>query len=264
MFEARSRIAEHIVHFQTDSMETMDWLRQTFEIDDGKGSRQGQNFDLTVTIRGGYGQPFENFEVDIATSDGWVIYDRADYKLKIDAEHQNAIIDVYDYFALKHALMNLYSSFIVHNKWGLLIHSSCVVVEGGAYIFSGRSGAGKSTIARLSFPRQLLSDEATIVKVTGDDVIVYESPFRSDTRPGFHQGGIPLRAIHLIHQSHDVKRERKQPTQGLVQLMDKVFYWAYDKEQTKTILRMYERLAARVPIFDLYFQKNDTFWEAIS
>ena len=51
--------------------------------------------------------------------------------------------------------MNLYSSFIAYHNWGLLIHSSCVVNKGEAHIFSGHSGAGKSTAAKLSHPRDL-------------------------------------------------------------------------------------------------------------
>ncbi len=69
-------------------------------------------------------------------------------------------------FALKHALMNLYSSFIVHHKWGLLIHSSCLKEGDKAFLFSGQSGAGKSTVVKLSHPRPILSDEATVVKIT--------------------------------------------------------------------------------------------------
>ncbi len=263
MFEAGSQIAEHLLHFKTNSEEVMNWLGQTFDMDVRHGSDNVQP-DLTVTIRDAYGKPFESFDVQISATGDRVVFDRVDYKLKVDKAYRTAELHVYDMFALKHALMNLYRGFFVLNKWGLLIHSSCVIEGGNAYIFSGRSGAGKSTIARLSHPRPLLSDEATIVKVTGDEVTVYDSPFRSDTQPEFIRQGVPLAAVHLIHQSRHVSRERTEGTHGVVQLMDKVFYWAYDKDQTKAILRMYEQLAQKVPIYDLHFQKNNTFWEAIS
>lgn len=125
---------------------------------------------------------FVDYNVESIENRNTIQYRRADYVIEVDREFKSATIQVYDELALKHAMMNLYSSFLVYHNWGLLIHSSCVIEKEKAHMFAGQSGAGKSTAAKLSFPRNLLSDEATLVKITPEKVTVFNSPFRSELR----------------------------------------------------------------------------------
>jgi hypothetical protein len=185
--------------------------------------------------------------------------------LRISKNYREARLQVYDEFALKHAVMNLYSAFIVHREWGLLIHSSCAIERDCAYLFAGRSGAGKSTVARLSAPRLLLSDEASVVCIPENGAVrVYDSPFRSDIRSEASSACYPLAAIHLLNQSDRVDRMAISGSAVLTRMMGAVFYWAHDPGETAKVIRLIERLAQSVPTYDLYFQKNDSFWGLIS
>jgi hypothetical protein len=220
--------------------------------------------DLVITITDGYGVSFQDYDVKISKNHGHILYRRADYLIAVNVEFKAATVSVYDELALKHALMNLYSSFIVHNNWGLLIHSSCVIENGKAHIFSGHSGAGKSTAAKLSYPRSLLSDEATLVKITPKNLQIFNSPFRSEIESDTFNGSIPLSSIQILNQALQNKREKIGKSDALFQLMDKVFYWPHNKEETSIILNLMAKLVKEVPVYQLYFQKNNTFWELIS
>jgi len=59
----------------------------------------------------------------------------------------------------------LYSLALVETR-GLVVHAASLVRDGRAYLFSGRSGSGKTTVARLSTDATLLSDELSIVRMT--------------------------------------------------------------------------------------------------
>ena len=157
--------------------------------------------DLTITIKEGFGIPFTDYEVNINRKENKITFERADYLIEIDTDYRVATISVHDDLALKHSLMNLYSSIIAYHNWGLLIHSSCVVENGEAHIFAGQSGAGKSTSAKLSYPSDLLSDEATILKITSDQVTVYNSPFRSELESNGIKDCCPLADIQLLIQA---------------------------------------------------------------
>ena len=260
MLASCMKIGELPLYMTSESVEVMNWLEMYCKHqDDGKVLGE-----VKVHVDWGWGKPFTSFDVDITRDAKWIVYNRGDYQVKIDSNYEHAIVSVHDAFALKHALMNLYSAVIVHLEWGLLIHSSCVVKGKGAYLFAGRSGAGKSTVAQLSSPSPLLSDEATIVKITASAVIVYDSPFRSDTIPDVMVEPCPLAAIHVIHQANYVRRSVKKKIEGIYDLMDKVFYWPHEATETAKILRLYDNLVANVPIYDLYFKKDKTFWEEIS
>ncbi|WP_391557544.1 hypothetical protein [Robertmurraya sp.] len=221
-------------------------------------------FDMSLNILADYGVPFTNYDVEIIRDKNKITYRRADYLIETTQDYKQATIHVHDELALKHALMNFYSAFILHNNWGLLIHSSCVVEEGNAHIFTGRSGAGKSTAAKLSAPRVLLSDEATLVKIAPEGITVFNSPFRSELKVTGKETSTPLVSIQLLRQALFNSRNQLKKSDAVLNLMDKVFYWVHCPEETKKIMYLLLSLVDKVSVYDLHFQKNDTFWELIS
>lgn len=261
MFSFYTKIGDHRLFLTADQPELFKNLMKHFYIFQPLSSCQP---DMAITIRSGYGVPLSNYEVKIAKTRSTIIFSRSDYEIKVDSDYKEAQIWVHDELALKHALMNLYSSFIIKNNWGLLIHSSCVVEEGTAHIFAGHSGAGKSTAAELSEPRLLLSDEATLVKIEPDRILVYNSPFRSEQEPTVLLGTCPLSSVDLLIQSPTTKRFPMKKSDGLMSLFDKIFYWDHDQQETIQVMRMLKMLVQQIPVYELYFQKNKAFWELIS
>ncbi|MGG4489199.1 hypothetical protein [Metabacillus idriensis] len=253
-----TKIGGHNIRLHCENKKLVEYLTHQFlQIDNGR------IIDLSIFIAVGYGQSFINYDVEVSETQNYITFKRADYKITVDPKYTHAEVHVHNELALKHALMNLYSSFIVHKNWGLLLHSSCVLETNGAHIFTGHSGAGKSTAAKLSSPRPLLSDEATIIKINKDGILAYDSPFRSEL---YGQGPVfntKLLSIDLLHQSLSIERNMVDKSSALLALMDKVFYWPSNKRETKRILTMLSLLVEQVEIYDLYFQKNNRFWELI-
>ncbi|WP_273851285.1 hypothetical protein [Guptibacillus spartinae] len=222
-----------------------------------------KQIDLEITIIHEFSTPFTDYNVQITKEPTKITYRRSDYLIEVDPEYKEATLYVHDELALKHAFMNLYSSFINYHNWGLLVHSSCVIENGRAHIFSGQSGAGKSTAAKLSHPRELLSDEASILKVTDQEVTVYNSPFNSELDSS-DLASAPLASIQLLHQSLQNRKESISKSDAFIHLIDKVFYWEHSDEETRRILHMLQQLVETVPVYNLHFQKNNSFWELIS
>jgi hypothetical protein len=263
MWECKIRIAEHVIHIRTESELARTFLTEKYGVLRLE-EEHGAAADLALTIAGGYGVPFADYQVDVVSTDEQTVYTRKDYRLAADADFRHASIAVYDEFALKHAMLNLYSAFITRRGWGLLVHSSCMVQGNKAYLFAGHSGAGKSTVARLSEPRPVLSDEATIVKISSQGVRIFNSPFRSDSdMPGL-SGSYPLGAVQILRQSPDNRRTPLRKTEAVLQIIQRIFYWAHAPEETRKVFKLCKELVDRVPVYELYFQKNNTFWEEIS
>lgn len=256
------RIAEHRVEFTTESDWVEDFIRSRFYVEEPE--HLGRKPDLLVHVEDGYGSEFTSFDVDSISNGDELIYLRTDYRIRLDLQYGLANVYVFDDFALKHAMLNLYSTFIVHHNWGLLIHSSCILEGEKAFLFAGQSGAGKSTVARLSSPRPILSDEATVLKIDQGEITVFDSPFRSDTPPLLIRESRPLGAIQLLRQSLSIKRTAMGKIDGMLELLGKVFYWPYDAGETAKVFDKCKMLAHRIPIYELYFQKNDLFWKEIS
>lgn len=254
------KIGDHIIHISCNS----DNLTNLFNKNYQTLPQYHKKPDINLTINGNYGTAFVNYSVEMTKGIDKIYFKRADYLIEVSHDYSKATISVYDQFALKHALMNLYSSFIVHHNWGLLIHSSCVLENEKAHIFAGKSGDGKSTAARLSMPRDLLSDEASIIKITPSSITAYHSPFRSELETSVIKECSLLSSIHILHQSIINNRIKLKKTDGLLHLLDKVFYWTNSPDDLKKVMNLLNTLVTYVPIYKLEFQKNNTFWELIS
>ena len=252
----QTKIGDHFVHIEN----APDFIDGMFR-DLGSSNK---NPDLTITVQMEFGEPFVDYEVNVTKTADRIYFRRLDYLVEVDVDYQFAEISAYNELALKHAFINLYSSFIVYHEWGVLLHSSCVIDNGQAHIFAGHSGAGKSTAAKLSYPRNLLSDEATILRITSDKIEVFNSPFRSELLSDQEERRLPLGSIQVLHQSLNNRRSKLSKSDTLLTLIDKVFYWSDEPANPKVILGMLTMVANHVPAYNLFFQKNNTFWELIS
>ncbi|MFD0829821.1 hypothetical protein ACT8ZR_30040 [Neobacillus sp. M.A.Huq-85] len=261
MNEIITKIGDHFIRISSESDRLAKFFQKNFN---SRVNIENQQIDLVIIVKDGYGVSFINYEVEVTKQDDKILFRREDYLIKVDSDYKKAEIFVHDEFALKHALTNLYSSFIVYHNWGLLIHSSCVIEAGKAHIFAGQSGAGKSTAAKLSYPREILSDEATLVKITSNDITIYNSPFRSELEAEPIERISKLESIQLLKQSLHNNRIIIPSSDALIRLMDKVFFWPTCQKEIKTILRLLTSLVLNVHVYELHFQKNNTFWKLIS
>jgi hypothetical protein len=83
---------------------------------------------------------------------------------------------------------------------GLLVHASSIVADGGALLFIGHSGAGKSTIAEIaeSGGASVLSDDRTIVTFDGE-AWAWGTPWHG-TLARTSSDSAPLRGLFLLQQ----------------------------------------------------------------
>ena len=89
----------------------------------------------------------------------------------------------------------------------LLFHGSAVSVDDTAYLFTAKSGTGKSTHARLW--RQILGDRAVMInddkpflKISQTDVLACGSPWNGKHKLGSNIT-VPLKAICILQQGID-------------------------------------------------------------
>lgn len=93
---------------------------------------------------------------------------------------------------------------VLFSRDTLLFHGSAVAVDGAAYLFTAKSGTGKSTHTRLW--RQLLGERAVMVnddkpflRVTAEGVLACGSPWNGKHRLGADLC-VPLKAICILER----------------------------------------------------------------
>lgn len=264
MEELWKRIGDHSIRFRCIGSEAVSFIGQMFG-DRPAPIETERNNSFTITIQQGCTRnPGINTTFSRDKRDR-LRFERPDYLLIISPDYLEAEIHFYNYVALRCVLMNWYSTIIAHYNWGLIVHSSSLVQDGEAHLFAGVSGSGKSTVANLSKPRLLLSDEASIVKLSPDgQAIIYDSPLRSDLLSPSPVNNAPLHAIYMLKQSPVIQKQPLGRSKALISLFDKIWYWPYDHSESLKVVRMCRALIEQVPVYKLEFQKNDLFWEEIS
>jgi hypothetical protein len=146
---------------------------------------------------------------------------------------------------------------------GLIVHASSLVRRGRAYLFCGRSGSGKTTIARLSPDATLLSDELSVVRLGEGRARCYGTPFRSELARAGEDRAAPLHAVYFLHHGSRHVVDAVKPRQALERLLPNVLFFAREPELTARVLDIAADLVAAVPCFDLSFRLDPGFWELI-
>jgi len=137
---------------------------------------------------------------------------------------------------------------------GVMIHSSCVWVDGKVLLFFGVSGAGKTTIARLwrSDGATILNDERNLIRVRGDAVWAGASPWHGEENKVNAATG-PLAAAFFLKQSATNALRPMPPTESLTRLLTAAFIPVFVPDGPGKVLDACGTIAERVPSYELSF-----------
>jgi hypothetical protein len=147
----------------------------------------------------------------------------------------------------------------------LLLHSVGVEVNGLGHVFFGPSGAGKTTVARLSEGHgRVLSDESVILRNTNQGVMLDSTPFWGLSTPPamIHRARktVPLVALYALSHAPDFRLVRIRPWEAVSALLDTEKVAIERVESASAWLSVAERLLAGVPVYRLSFPPTPDLW----
>jgi hypothetical protein len=138
---------------------------------------------------------------------------------------------------------------------GVLTHAAALAGRSGAFLVSGPSGAGKTTLSRAAHAvgARILSDERTIVRRAPDG----DGGWLLGGTPWPGEGGfadnaaLPLRGIMLLEQADRDELCPVSPARALALLYRCHFPPLWDAGASERTLQHLERLVREVPAFIL-------------
>jgi len=153
-------------------------------------------------------------------------------------------------------------------KGGGLIHSAAVVEKEthSAWLFVGRSGAGKSTVSRLGLEsgRVVLSDDLNpILPNEHRGIDVLGSPFLGEegTRTPARR---PVKGIYRLEQDSDDSLRPMAKAEALASLIACSPYVNFDPLRADSLWENFTALAGNVPAYVLTFRREGTFWPLLN
>ena len=135
-----------------------------------------------------------------------------------------------------------------------LVHGSAVAVDGWGYLFTAKSGTGKSTHARLW--QELLgdrlvyvNDDKPLVRIAPDGAVIYGTPY-----DGKHHRSsdvaVPLRAVCFLRRGRENSIRACSTRDAFPRLLQQV-YTSGDQEALRRTLSLLQALTARVKLYEL-------------
>ena len=136
----------------------------------------------------------------------------------------------------------------------ILFHGSVVAVDGIGYLFTAKSGTGKSThtmLWREYFGKRavMVNDDKPLLQITDSGVIAYGTPYNGKHRLGTNIS-VPLKAICILTRAADNHIENITRNQAYVTLLQQVYRPA-DEEKLMKTLDLVDRLADNVKLYRL-------------
>ena len=135
----------------------------------------------------------------------------------------------------------------------VVFHGSSICVDGQAYLFTAKSGTGKSTHTRLW--RELFKDKAIMINDDkplihiGNTVTVYGTPYNGKHRIG-NNISAPLKAICIIKRAEENDIKAISKDQAYAMLLQQV-YRPYNKEQLAKTIQLIDKLMDKVEFYEL-------------
>lgn len=138
---------------------------------------------------------------------------------------------------------------------GLHCHSSIAIADGGAYVFAGHSGAGKSTIAGLAEQAgaYVPSDDRTLITLGEAGAEAWGTPWHGDL-PRKSPAGAPLRAVFLLQHDSSDYVEPLSRGRALKELYTRLIQPGLSADEVVLTLEHLERLLTAVPVALLHFR----------
>jgi len=159
--------------------------------------------------------------------------------------------------------------YALAEREGALVHASAVEINGKAYMFPGKSGAGKSTISRLFADRgrELLSDDRIVTRKIDDSFYAFGTPWPGDAGIAVNRK-LPLAGIFFILKGDENRIEKISPSRAAENMMPVTSIPWYDETAMNSILDFLGRMVSDLPACNLYFKPDtsvvDYFEEFIS
>jgi hypothetical protein len=162
------------------------------------------------------------------------------------------------------SVLRIVHTLILATEGGFLLHAASVIREGRAFLFSGVSGAGKTTISRLAPPDViLLTDEVSYVRREATDYHACGTPFAGELARVGTNCSAPIATLFLLEKGAENKMEAVSAAEAARSLLRNTLFFAEDAEMVEMIFRSACEFVDRVPVQRLTFVPDARVWDLI-
>ena len=237
----------------------LDLLRQRYIGFLGSSSPEFElEFDLTSTV------PVSDDDVRVRRDgDEWLI-ERGDFHARWDPRSgRGSVRQNANPYSLD-SVMRILHSLILAERGGFLLHAASAISDGRACLFSGVSGAGKTTMTRLAPPDiTLLTDEISYLRPNPEGYSAFGTPFAGELARAGENCTAPVSALFFLEKGPENCVHELSSAEAVRRLMRNILFFAEDRGLVEKLLATACEFVARVPIRRLTFYPDARVWDEV-
>jgi hypothetical protein len=195
--------------------------------------------------------------------DGWILR-RGDFRAHWDPRAGRGTVrqDANPYSL--DTVLRILHSLILAERGGFLLHAASAICEGQSFLFSGVSGAGKTTMTRLAPPDvTLLTDEISYLRPSGGSYAAFGTPFAGELAKSGENCSAPVSALFFLAQGPENRIDEMPSAEAVRRLMRNILFFAEDPVLVEKLFATAFDFVSRVPIRRLTFYPDGRVWEEI-
>lgn len=151
--------------------------------------------------------------------------------------------------------------YLAKNRLGVIVHSTGVEDKGEGLLFTGHSGAGKSTIARIWHKTSnaiVLNDDRIIIRETSEGFVLYRALWGGVSSYLSGQAGYTtIKKLFVIYQSRRNEAELLGPKEAFSEVFPCIFPVFWDKKCLEFTGQFLLKLVQAIPVYKLGFTKDE-------
>ena len=177
-------------------------------------------------------------DVSVRRDEGRWYMDRGDFHAEWDASSARGHIrQTANPYSID-AVLRIVHSILLAKEGGFLLHAASAVRNGRAFLFTGVSGAGKTTIASLA-PKDatLLTDEISYVRKQEGGYCAFGTPFTGELAKLGENVSAPIAALYLLAKGPRNRIDPVTSAEACRALLSNILFFAEDAELVQLVFQ---------------------------
>jgi hypothetical protein len=151
----------------------------------------------------------------------------------------------------------------IFHQGGLLVHSAGIARDECGFLFSGHSGAGKTTVCRLSEEFTVLNDDLVILTPTESGWQISTTPFTNPTQVSPGLGTVRLHKILHLQQAKHHELKEVANAKAVADLLTHIPVISQSPQHIPTLVNRCARVIQTTEVRELHFLPDKNFWKLL-
>ncbi|MGC2332394.1 MAG: hypothetical protein WA581_13145 [Candidatus Acidiferrales bacterium] len=161
-------------------------------------------------------------------------------------------------------VLRIAHSLVLAEEGGFLLHAASAIRSGHSFIFTGVSGAGKTTISRLApSDAAVLTDEISYIRRRPSGYRAYGTPFAGELARVGENLSAPLGAVYLLEKGPVNCIKPIDDRRAVRALLRNILFFSHDEQLVKRVFDSAFEFVSCVPTARLIFTPDKRVWRLI-